>query len=224
MNNIPPFVVPALLAAVGTALLCCGTAYAKTWIVLAAVRSAIGIHELLPAIAVHTMALFVALATVGGPALQVAERVQAQQTALHCTWPQRLAQTDQLPMTAVQDRLCTLDHALAPWTAFLAANTAPDEAARAEGLLDPSTPPWIRHWVGFTWTELSEALLLVIVLLLPFYAVDVVAALLATFAGLPALVADRAATTAKVLLLVAVGAWGALSEGLILGYVMRGGP
>jgi flagellar biosynthesis protein FliP len=127
-------------------------------------------------------------------------------------------------MTAVQDRLCTLDHALAPWTAFLAANTAPDEAARAEGLLDPSTPPWIRHWVGFTWTELSEALLLVIVLLLPFYAVDVVAALLATFAGLPALVADRAATTAKVLLLVAVGAWGALSEGLILGYVMRGGP
>lgn len=222
----PVFLIAYLaVAAVGTALLACGTAYAKASIVLTAIRNGVGLQELLPPVALHALALVIALAV----AAPVVDAVQARAVPLWigsdggpalcrpelALQPARpIAERAFSPATA----LCSMEFTLAPWSDFLQRNTDDDNRARASRMTEQIPSSFVRAWVGFVFTELQEAMLLAILLLLPFFAVDAAAGCLTEFTGLPSTLATRAATTAKVMLLAGCGAWAALSEGLVGGY------
>ncbi len=222
----PVFLVAYLaVAAVGAALLACGTAYAKASIVLTAIRNGVGLQELLPPVALHAIALVVAL-SVTAP---VADAVRARavplwsgtaETPALCSPDLALQATPTIMTWAMSPAtaFCSVEFTLAPWREFLERNTDDSNGERAARMTEHIPSPFVRAWVGFVFTELQEAMLLAILLLLPFFAVDAAAACLADFAGLSNVLATRAATTAKVMLLAGCGAWAALGEGLIGGY------
>jgi type III secretory pathway component EscR len=223
----PAFLVAYLFAAVvGAALLATGTAYAKATIIFSAIRSGVGLQELLPAVALHAIALIVAL-SVAGPMLgEMNARIAplwvgTDQAPALCAADTRALQSPDIVTRPWQPErtVCSVSFALAPWTAFLSRNTDADNASRAERMAGSLPPGPTKAWIGFVFTELQEAMIMAILLLLPFFAVDIGVSCLVSFAGLPAEIGNRIATTAKVLLLAGCGAWAALGEGIIGGYV-----
>lgn len=110
---------------------------------------------------------------------------------------------------------------LAPWKAFLEANTNADVLRM---LLDLRGSPVDGHasaevlLTAFAITELQEALAIVVLVLLPFIVLDVVIAATLQSAGLGSLPPQRVAPVLKVLLFLSIGGFAALSKNLVVTY------
>lgn len=178
------------------------TAFTKASVVFGALRVALGAQQLLPWFAMLALALVVTgvvMAPVGldsAAAISAAGGLDALGSADATTWAQ----------------------VLEPLRAFLVRHASTEELsffAELQGVT-PSDPRALVP--AFLVTELSEALHMAVLILLPLVLVDLVVAQALTLLGLANAPGPLVTLPLKLLLFLAVGGWDVVVGGLVGGY------
>jgi len=180
-----------LLAALPLFLATC-TAFTKVSVVFAALRTALGAEMLLPWSAVLALSVVVTAVIMGPVALTMA------------------------PILEFGGPLSP--ELLTPIGEFLSRHSDPRQLeifASTQGL--PIDHPLVLV-PSFLVTELSEALKMAVVILLPFAMVDLIIAQIFVLLGLPGQPLPLVTLPLKVLLFLAIGGWQAVILGLVEGY------
>lgn len=189
------------LALFPLALVLC-TAFAKITIVLGALRIGLGARELLPYGLVFAVGLLIT-AVVMGPvgreiwfALELRGGVAALGDLSWAAWWELAS----------------------PLETFLARHASEEELSffadlTGRGAQDPQVLV-----SAFVITELSEALHIAVLILLPFVIVDLLLAEILTLVGVPQLPVSTVALPTKVLLFLAAGGWDIIVGGLVEAY------
>jgi flagellar biosynthesis protein FliP len=186
----------AVLAALPVVLVAV-TPFAKVSVVLGALRTGLGAEALLPlplmlAIGVLTTGLVMA------PVVEALLRHLATAPAL-----------GDVPVWSGW---------LDPWVAFLRRHASPDEVSAFSRLLARPAADPIVVVAAFFFTELAEALVMAIAILVPFLLVDLVAAQALALVGLVPQPLPLLTLPVKLLLFVALGGWNAVVVALVEGY------
>ncbi len=179
-----------LLAALPLFLATC-TAFTKVSVVFAALRTALGAEMLLPWTAVVALSTVVTAVIMGPVALAIAPLIEFGGLG---------------------------PEALAPVAEFLSRHADPEQLdvfAATQAL--PVDHPLVLI-PAFLVTELSEALHMAVVILLPFAIVDLIVAQIFVLLGLPGQPLPLVSLPLKVLLFLAIGGWQVVILGLIQGY------
>ncbi len=174
------------------------TAFTKISIVLSALRIGLSAENLLPWSAVFALSVVIT-------AVVMAPLVITSYTQLDA-----LGGLAALDLASVRDMFT-------PWAAFLSRHASPDELAffsELRGL--PSSDPLVLI-PAFLITEVTEALEMAVLLLVPLVAIDLLLAQLYALLGISAATLQRVALPLKVLLFLAVGGWD-----LVIGSIVRG--
>jgi type III secretory pathway component EscR len=201
-GTTPLWAVWALFALAPLLLAAC-TAFTKVSVVLAALRVGLGAETLLPWSAMLALAVVVTAVVMGPTALMA--------------WD--LAQTAGGLEALARGELATWLEVLAPLRNFLAEHAAPEELVFfAELTGRAATDPFVLV-PGFLVTELTEALHMAVLLLVPFVVVDLVVAQALTLLGMGNQQAAPIALPAKILLFIAAGGWDVVVGGLVEGYL-----
>lgn len=177
------------------------TAFTKVSIVLSALRIGLSAENLLPWSAVF--ALSVVLTAVIMAPIALASYAQVEIVG-------GLAAIDYTSASEL----------FAPLREFLTNQANPDEVAffsELRGL--PSTDPVVLV-PAFLITEITEALEMAVLLLVPLVAVDLLLAQVYALAGISAVTMQRVALPLKVLLFLSVGGWDLIIGSLVRGYVV----
>jgi len=175
-------VVPIVLMA--------ATAFAKSSVLLGAVRVGLGAEALLP--------LPVILAPTAGAVLS---EIDARGGLA----------------TLGTDAAAWLD-AAAPWSDFLRRHADPDELTAFVELQARSSDDPLVLVPAFLTTELREALQMAVVILVPLVIVDLLVAHASALLGLATMPTQLVAVPLKLLLFLAVGGWDVVIGGLVEGY------
>lgn len=191
-----------VVAAVPLVLAAC-TAFTKASVVLAALRVGLGAETLLPWAAMLALALVVTAVIMAPTGLE--------------TWS--AVETAGGPQALVEAGALAWLEALAPLREFLERHASEAEIeffASLQGR-DPSHPLVLVP--AFLVTELSEALRMAVLLLVPFVVVDLVVAQALALLGITNQPATPIALPAKVLLFLGAGGWDVVVGGLVEGYL-----
>lgn len=189
------------LAALPLVLALC-TAFTKSMVVVGALRSGLGAEAFLPwpvVLAVATVVTAVVMLPVGG-ALQAAFQSVGGVEAV------------------VQGPAEAGPTLVAPLLEFTSRHADPTELrffAELQGQAPDS--PWVIV-PAFLVTELTEALAIAVVILVPFVLTDLVVGQVLTLSGLSALPQPLVSVPVKLLLFLAVGGWDIVIGGLVKGY------
>jgi len=179
-----------ILAALPLFLATC-TAFTKVSVVFAALRTALGAEMLLPWTAVVALSVVVTAVIMGPVALSIAPLIEFGGIT---------------------------PEALAPITDFLGRHADPEQLdvfAATQGLAVDHPLVLVP---AFLVTELSEALHMAVIVLLPFAIVDLIVAQIFVLMGLPGQPLALVSLPLKVLLFLAIGGWQVVILGLIQGY------
>ncbi len=183
-------------------ILALSTAFAKSMVVVGSLRTGLGAESFLPwpiVVAVATVVTAIVMAPVGGA---VASTLEA------------LGGLDALAAAPAEigPRL------LAPLLDFTAAHA---EAGEVEFFAELQgrgpTDPWVVV-PAFLVTELTEALAIAVVILVPFVLTDLVVGQAMTLAGIGSVPVPLVTVPVKLLLFLAVGGWDIVIGGLVKGY------
>jgi len=189
------------LAALPLVLALC-TAFTKSLVVVGALRTGLGADSFLPwpvVIAVATVITAVVMAPVGASlagALELAGGVEGF-------------------MAAPVERGPALVQPLLDFTARHADGAELEFFAELQGV--PQDAPWVVV-PAFLVTELTEALAIAVVILVPFVLADLVIGQALTLGGLAAVPQPLVSVPVKLLLFLAVGGWDVVIGGLVKGY------
>lgn len=186
----------ALLA--GLVLLASTTAFVKASVVLGALRIGLGAEALLRWSTTTVLALLVTALVMAPTAAALLERWPAEGAAVPA-WTE-------------------LPELLEPLRAFVARHADPGELAFfAELQREPLDAPLVQ--VGaFLVTELNEALVMAVVILLPLVLVDLLVAQAMLLAGFAQQPPTLVVVPLKLVLFLAVGGWDVVIGGLVEGY------
>lgn len=191
----------ALLAIVPV-LLTAATAFAKSSVVLGAVRTGLGAEALLSVPVVFALAVVltavimapVAAAVIGE--IEAVGGIDAVGAASPATWWETVA----------------------PWREFLHRHAAIDELEFfAQMQARPTDDPLVVV-PAFLITELREALTMAVVILVPLVVVDLLVAQATTLLGMTQLQVQLVSVPLKLLLFLAVDGWNVVVGGLVSGY------
>ncbi len=203
MGDVSPTIwVWVGLAALPLVLALC-TAFTKAMVVVGALRTGLGAESFLPwpvVIAVAAVIAGVVMAPVGAA---LAEAVQS---------------TGGLE-AALSDPMDRGYEVIAPLLEFTSRHADPTEVqffADLQGAAASS--PWVVV-PAFLVTELTEALAIAVVILVPFVLADLVVGQALLLSGLSAVPQPLVSVPVKVLLFLAVGGWDVVIGGLVKGYV-----
>jgi flagellar biosynthetic protein FliP len=194
---------PAWLATVVVAtalplLLAIGTSFAKSQIVLASLRHALGAGSV--------------------PSDLVITAVAAAWTAAVMT-----PLLEQLPSATTWLSGGVADGWQAPWRAFLLANAGQPEleaALRISGQSAAHADVGVATaLMAFSLTELREAFVLSFAVVVPFFVIDLALGATLTVAGLQSVPPSSVAVPLKLLLFGSAGGWLLVSQNLLTGYV-----
>lgn len=189
------------LALLPVALALC-TAFAKIIIVLSALRIGLGARELLPYGLVFAVGLLLT-ALVMGPV--------AREAWLALELRGGPAALDELSWSAWLE-------IASPLREFLNRHAAETELSFFAELTGGSRADPQVLVSAFVFTELSEALHVAVLILLPFVVVDLLLAEILTLVGVPQLPVATVALPTKVLLFLAAGGWDIIVGGLVEAY------
>jgi type III secretory pathway component EscR len=189
----------ALLAIVPIVLVV-ATAFAKSSVLLGAVRTGLGAEALLPMPVVLALAMVVTAIVMAPTAAAV------------------LGEIDARGGPAAIDGVSGWWDTAAPWLEFLQRHADGDELSffaelQARGAEDP-----LVIVPAFLVTELREALSMAVVVLVPLVVVDLLVAQAVTLLGFAQLQTALVSVPLKLLLFLAVGGWGVVIGGLVEGY------
>ncbi|MCR9162210.1 MAG: hypothetical protein ACE37F_29140 [Nannocystaceae bacterium] len=190
------------LAALPLVLALC-TAFTKSMVVVGALRTGLGAESFLPwpiVIAVAAVITAVVMAPVGGALLGTLEALGGLEAVLF-------------------DPMGRGGQLLAPLLDFTARHADALELrffAELQGANESS--PWVIV-PAFLVTELTEALAIAVVVLVPFVLADLVVGQALLLSGLSAVPQPLVSVPVKLLLFLAVGGWDVVIGGLVKGYV-----
>ena len=192
----------AILAiAVVPIVLTAATAFAKSSVLLGAVRVGLGAEALLPLPVILALAIVVTAIVMAPTAGAVLSEIDAQGGF----------------STLGPDPSTWLDVA-APWTDFLRRHADPDELTAFAELQARSADDPLVLVPAFLTTELREALQMAVVILVPLVMVDLLVAHASALLGLATLPTQLVSVPLKLLLFLAVGGWDVVIGGLVEGY------
>jgi flagellar biosynthesis protein FliP len=175
------------------------TSFTKATVVLGALRTGMSADALLPGPVVLALALLVTAGVMSPVAMAVAERMQiAGGPDGISTWAAWI-------------------DVLTPLREFLERHADPEELTAFSELLDRSIDDPGVLVSAFLVTELTEALAMAVVVLLPFVVVDLLVAQVLVLFGAPAPTA-AVALPLKILVFLAAGGWDVIIGGLVEGY------
>ena len=189
------------LAALPLVLALC-TAFTKSMVVVGALRTGLGAESFLPwpiVIAVASVITAVVMAPVGGALAQAVESVGGLEAV----------------MSDPIDRGYGLIAPLLEFTARHADTVEVQFFAELQGA--PTDSPWVVV-PAFLVTELTEALAIAVVILVPFVLADLVVGQALLLSGLSAVPQPLVSVPVKLLLFLAVGGWDVVIGGLVKGY------
>jgi len=175
------------------------TAFTKVSIVLSAVRIGLSAENLLPWSAVFALAVVVTAVIMSPVAFASYSHVQA------------MGGLGALNLAGVSE-------VFAPLAEFLQTHADPDEVAFFAELRGLSSQDPLVLVPAFLITEITEALEMAVLLLVPLVMVDVLLAQVYALLGVAASSLQRVALPLKVLLFLAVGGWDLVIGGLVRGY------
>jgi type III secretory pathway component EscR len=198
-HNLAPWLV---LAALPLLLATC-TAFTKSSIVLAALRSGLGADNLIPLAALLAIAFVVTAVVMGPTALATFEAIDAAGGI----------------STLLEGSAGAWLPAVSPLGDFLARHADADELSFFAGLQGLGEEHPLVLVPAFLVTELREALHMAVVLIVPFVAVDLVAAQVLALLGLVQQPVPAVTLPVKLLLFLAVGGWDVVIGGLVEGYL-----
>lgn len=196
---------PWLVLAAVPLILASATAFTKVSVVLGALRLGLGAQMLLPYGAVAALALLVTTVIMAPTAVATIVAVEGA------------GGLDAL----VQGPPSGWLPALEPLRAFVERHADPDELAFYGDLVDgvpDHTAGLLAAVPAFLTTELTTALQMAVVILVPFLVVDLLAAQTLALVGLGAAPLPLVNVVLKVLLFLAVGGWDVVIGGLARGY------
>lgn len=202
MPEVPPSLWGfAILASIPLLAAAC-TAFTKVSVVLAALRVGLSAEALLPWTAIVSLSVLVTLVIMGPTALAVWDQVQLS------------GGLDSI----VEGGPDAWAIALEPLRGFLERNADPEEIGFFADLYgDPDSP--LALVLGFVVTELGEALLIAVVLILPFVLVDLVVAQVLTLIGSASTSSNLYTIPLKILVFLGAGGWDVVIGGLVEGYL-----
>jgi flagellar biosynthesis protein FliP len=186
-------VVPIVLMA--------ATAFAKSSVLLGAVRVGLGAEALLPLPVILALAIVVTTIVMAPTAGAVLSEIDARGGLA----------------TLGTDAAAWLD-AAAPWSDFLRRHADPDELTAFVELQARSSDDPLVLVPAFLTTELREALQMAVVILVPLVIVDLLVAHASALLGLATMPTQLVAVPLKLLLFLAVGGWDVVIGGLVEGY------
>jgi len=198
-RSLAPWLV---LAALPLLLATC-TAFTKSSIVLAALRSGLGADNLIPFAALIAIAFVVTAIVMGPTAVATFEVIDAAGGV-----PSLLDGPAEAWLPVVE-----------PLGDFLARHADADELSFFAGLQGFGEEHPLVLVPAFLVTELREALHMAVVLIVPFVAVDLVAAQVLALLGLVQQPVPAVTLPVKLLLFLAVGGWDVVIGGLVEGYL-----
>lgn len=201
VDATPSWVAIAVLAALPL-LLAAATAFAKSSVLIAAVRVGLGAEALLPMPIV--LALGIVLTAV--VMLPVGEAISAAISE---------AGGIEAAIASGPGGWLTL---LEPWRAFLERHADPAELEQFAAMTGRASGDPAVVVPAFLVTELGEALAMAVVVLVPLVVVDLLVAQALTLLGFTQLPGQLVAVPLKLLLFLAVGGWDVIVRGLIEGY------
>ncbi len=207
-----------LLLALAPLVLLVTTSFVKVSVVLGFLRAGMGASQLLPASALMALALTLS-GVIMAPVLVETGRaaqpwVAGREALMDAGWEQQAKAAQEVS---------------APWRAWLAKHSGPQERALFVELRAPLDPPDERAWMAdpagplvvvpaFLLTELKEAFLIGFVLCVPFFALDVAVAVMLASLQLQGVSAGAVSLPCKLLLFLMLDGWSLLVRGLVLGY------
>jgi flagellar biosynthesis protein FliP len=199
-------VIWLLLAVLPLALVAC-TAFTKLSIVLAALRVGLGAEALLPAGLMLALALVLSVVAMGPTGVEVVEALRAA------------GGLDTLMGSGTGFTWGPWFQAFAPLTDFMRAHVHPEELEFFGGLSHlPAMDPRVLV-PAFMVSELSEALSLCVLLLVPFVLIDVVVAQVLMLLELSNVQVRSIALPLKLLLFLTAGGWDLLIGSVVEGYL-----
>jgi len=202
--------ISVALMAIVPMVLIIGTSFAKIYVVLAIVRNALGADGIPPAPVVTGLAAVLSIFIMAPVA---SDMNRAAQT---------LPQADDKTLT-VERLQMTYDVMSPPLTDFLRRNTPKDEIRFFTGLAreKSDTPAGLRILLpAFASAELVEALLMGVLILIPFVLVDLIVATVLGAMGLSNLPPAGVAIPLKLLLFLTADGWHTLVSALVTSYGM----
>ena len=196
----PQLLIWFIFAAVPLFVVAC-TAFAKVAIVFSALRIGLGAENLLPYIALLTLALLVT-GVIMTPAIELSWGLLQS----HGGWA-----------TSPQAWLDFISELAEPWFRFLKANAAERQLEFFSEISGRATDHPTVLIGGFLITELGEALRISVIVLAPFVAVDLITVHLISMLGIQ-LSTSIVTLPVKILLFLAIDGWQLLISGLAAGY------
>ena len=190
-----------VLAAVPLVLATC-TAFTKIGIVLSALRIGLGAEALLPFGIIIALAVLLSAIVMAPVAIALGEGVVASgglEALLSAPLP-------------------TWVEVLRPMSDFLAANSSDAERSFYAGLQNTALTDPRTLVPAFLTTELTEALTMAVLLIVPFLLVDLIVAQILTLVDLAQVSPQTFALPAKILLFVYAGGWDLIVSALVEGY------
>jgi flagellar biosynthesis protein FliP len=178
------------------------TAFTKATVVFGALRVGLGAEAIIPQTAVLAIS-FVVMAVVMGPAVvAIVEQIEA------------LGGLDAVLAGGPNQWLAALE----PLFDFLRRNAAADELAFFSELGGRSTEDPLVAIPGFLTTELTEALMMAVIIILPLVVVDLIVAQVLALIGLINQPTAIVTVPLKLLLFLSVGGWDVVVRGIVGGY------
>lgn len=187
-------IVPIVLTA--------ATAFAKSSVLLGAVRVGLGAEALLPLPVILALAIVVTAVVMAPTAGAVLSEIDARGGFA--------ALADAAPSEWLD--------AATPWTDFLRRHSDPSELASFAELQSRSVDDPLVLVPAFLTTELREALQMAVVVLVPLVIVDLLVAHASALLGLATLPTPLVSVPLKLLLFLAVNGWDVVIGGLVEGY------
>jgi type III secretory pathway component EscR len=186
-------------------VLTAATAFTKVSVVLGALRVGLGAEAILSLPVIF--ALSVVLTAVVMTPVGVAISGELQLHGGAAAWAQGVA-----------DGSHGWQDAALPWQEFLLRHADAAELEFFAGLHDRATNDPIVVVPAFLMTELREALVMAVVILVPLVVVDLLVAQTTTLLGMTSLQVALVSAPLKLLLFLAVDGWRVVVEGLVAGY------
>lgn len=203
---MPPEISPTLAVWLGLAalplVLALATAFTKATVVLGSLRVALGAEALLPWSALLAVAVIVTAVVMGPTAAETWTLVEAR---------------GGLDAVLAGDAASTLD-LLRPLLGFVTRHAAPEELEFFADLQSrPSADPLVIV-PAFLVTELTEALAMAVVILVPLVLVDLLVAQVLVLVGLVNQPTPMISIPLKLVLFLGIGGWDVVIGGLVEGY------
>ena len=192
-----------LLVAAVPLVLAAATAFAKVTVVLTALRTGLGAQLLLPVGVVLALGLVVTGVIMAPTGVEVATAVGDVGG----------------PRTLLDADLATWREVATPLLSFLERHASADELEYFAELQGQPTGHPLVLVPAFLVTELTEALTMAVLLIVPFVLVDLVVAQVLVLLSMPQVSVGTVALVPKILLFLFAGGWDVVLGGIVEGYL-----